>query len=368
MGNLATPILNSSVMSSKLKNFARSRLWFCDGNIILVAASVAFKVHRGQLQRHSEVFDGLFNIPQPPEQDLLEGCPWFEIYDSPTDVFHFLTALYDGLYFSIPHAHDFPIIASVLRCSTKYLVEHLRQRCMARLEVEWPTTLAGWDSREQAATDALGHYAPRTSCAHPILLIDLAVELNLPFLLPAAMYDLARYGPSKIYSGTTVPALTSSIPTTLDADSPLSTMNLPEAFLVATFRGREAAQHYLANFVSTELEGRSPAAECLYLTEDPPSRRCRESFYFITLNVLRSVGGIACGRDADPLFTLVQAMDMLSRTDFSDGQKQCGLKMCHVCKLDFAKTAQTAREEVWQLLPSWFGLEEKKEMTVDAKN
>jgi hypothetical protein len=57
---------------------------------------------------------------------------------------------------------------------------------------------------------------------------------------------------------------------------------------------------------------------------------CRESFYFIVLNVLRSVGGIACGRDADPLFTLLQAVEMCERTDFSDGTRMCGLRMCVV--------------------------------------
>jgi hypothetical protein len=97
---------------------------------------------------------------------------------------------------------------------------------------------------------------------------------------------------------------------------------------------------------------------------------CAESFYYILLNVLRSVGGIACGRDADPLFTLVQALEMLSRTDFTtadmgtgdtnseggSGQKKCGLKLCAMCKLDFAKAVVRAREEVWALLPAWFGL------------
>jgi hypothetical protein len=67
---------------------------------------------------------------------------------------------------------------------------------------------------------------------------------------------------------------------------------------------------------------------------------CIESFYFILLNVLRSVGGIACGRDGDPLFTLVQAVDMQSRTDFSDGVRQHGLKMCERCKGDFAETIE----------------------------
>ncbi|KAJ7053230.1 hypothetical protein C8F01DRAFT_1375387 [Mycena amicta] len=357
MGATVTPVRSLPASSRKL-NIVRSNLWFHDGNIVLVASSVAFKVHRGQLRRHSEVFDDLFSIPQPPEQDLLDGCPWVEVYDCPTDVLYFLTALYDGLYFKTPQSSDFPVIAGVLRLSSKYLVEHLRQRCIARLELEWPSTLAGWDSREQAATDALGHYAPRVPYAHPILVIDLALQLSLPSLFPAAMYDLSRYGPSKIIAGTPTPSPVPFVSPPTHSDAP---MHLSQCFLIATFRGRERAQRYLAEFVFKELEGRSPAADCMYLEEDSPSRKCRESFYFIMLNVLRSVGGIACGRDADPLYTLVQAIDMLSRMDFSDGQRQCGLKMCHPCKVDFAKTAQRAREEVWALLPSWFGLEARKE-------
>ncbi|KAJ7048739.1 hypothetical protein C8F01DRAFT_1239240 [Mycena amicta] len=368
MGATVTPV-RSLPASSRQLNIVRSNLWFHDGNIVLVASSVAFKVHRGQLRRHSEVFDDLFSIPQPPEQDLLDGCPWVEVYDCPTDVLYFLTALYDGLYFKTPQSSDFPVIAGVLRLSSKYLVEHLRQRCIARLELEWPSTLAGWDSREQAATDALGHYAPRVPYAHPILVIDLALQLSLPSLFPAAMYDLSRYGPSKIIAGTPTPSPVPFVSPPTDSDAPATTsMHLSQGFLVATFRGRERAQRYLAEFAFKELEGRSPAADCMYLEEDSPSRKCRESFYFIMLNVLRSVGGIACGRDADPLYTLVQAIDMLSRMDFSDGQRHCGLKMCHPCKVDFAKTAQRAREEVWELLPSWFGLEARKEdLVVDSE-
>src|ERR1700761_6949149 len=105
-------------------------------------------------------------------------------------------------YFKSPGADDFPVVAAVLRLSTKYLVERLRQRCLARLVLDWPSTVTAWDAREQAATDAVGHYVPRVPCPHPILIIDLALELNLPFLLPAAIYDLARYGPSRILAGT----------------------------------------------------------------------------------------------------------------------------------------------------------------------
>lgn len=84
-------------MSSFLTALVKSDFWFADGNIVLIAASTAFKVHRGQLERHSEVFQDLFSIPQPEVQDLFDGCPWVEVHDAPDDVLYLLMALYDGL-------------------------------------------------------------------------------------------------------------------------------------------------------------------------------------------------------------------------------------------------------------------------------
>ncbi|KAJ7812800.1 hypothetical protein B0H14DRAFT_3879523 [Mycena olivaceomarginata] len=333
--------------SKRLVNILRSELWFADGNIIIIASSVAFKVHRGQLRRHSEVFDDLFSIPQPKDQDLYDGCPWVEVYDCPSDVLYFLRALYDGLYFKTPGANDFPAVAAVLRLSTKYLVEHLRQRCMARLE-----TLSATTSRAPPAR------IPSSSSTSPS-----PSAPDLAHLLPAALYDLSRYGPSKILSGTPAPPLSLALPSSHPAFAAHTraarkpTLPAP-ALLLTTFRGREAAQAYLAAFISTHLHARAPAPLCAYLEDEPPARHaCRESFYFIMLNVLRSVGGIACGRDADPLFTLLQAVEMLERTDFSDGTRVCGLRMCAACKVDFRECAGRAREEVWGLLPGWFGLE-----------
>ncbi|KAJ7711892.1 hypothetical protein B0H16DRAFT_1343346 [Mycena metata] len=379
MGAPVTPARTPARRHSQSKKIVRSELWFLDGNVVIIASSVAFKVHRGQLRRHSEVFDDLFSIPQPQDQDLYDGCPWVEVYDCPSDVLYFLKALYDGLYFQSLRANDFPAVAAVLRLSTKYLVEHLRQHCMTRLDLDWPSTLAGWDQREHAATDAQGHYTPRLACPHPILVIHLALDLGLASLLPAALYDLARYGPSKIMAGTPAPPLALAFPSeslrtpAAAAAAARQPITLPPALLIATYRGREAAQRYLASFITTHLQRRAPAPDCLYRSPSPSdsrslapedarspeyaSRPCRDSFYFIMLNLLRSVGGIACGRDADPLFTLLQAVDMLERTDFSDGQsgRMCGLRVCAACKGEFRGCVGRAREEVWGMVPGWFG-------------
>ena len=103
------------------KALIRSDIWFSDGNIVIVAGSAAFRVHRGQLERHSEVFKDMFLVGcagvEPSRQGtsvctedtvneegnkIVDGCPTVDIYDCPSDVYHLLVALYDGLYVSFP--------------------------------------------------------------------------------------------------------------------------------------------------------------------------------------------------------------------------------------------------------------------------
>lgn len=78
-------------------HFMRSDIWFEDGNVILIAKNITFKVHRGQLARHSDIFYDLFSIPQPTDQPIFEGCSMVELHDSPSDLTYLLRALYDGL-------------------------------------------------------------------------------------------------------------------------------------------------------------------------------------------------------------------------------------------------------------------------------
>lgn len=88
---------NEGLLPEKTPKLIRSDFWFHDGNIVIIAECAAFKVHRGQLERHSEIFSDLFSVPQPNDQDLVDGCSYVELQDCPADVFHFLSALYDGL-------------------------------------------------------------------------------------------------------------------------------------------------------------------------------------------------------------------------------------------------------------------------------
>ena len=188
-------------------------------------------------------------------------------------------------------------------------------------------------------------------CAHPILVIELALELGLRELLPAALYDLSRYGPSKIFAGT-ITADHSADP--LASSSVVAAAKrLESSVLCWTLRGRQQAQIYMANFVQVEIQDRQPSRYCPRRVR----KECRDSFYFIALNLLRAIGGIACGRDADPLFSVLQAVEMLTREDFSDGERKCSLNICVHCQAEFTDRCHLAREEIWSLLPVWFGLE-----------
>lgn len=47
-------------------------LWYDDGSVILIAEDTGFRVYRGVLARHSEVFRDTFQIPQSTAVDATE--------------------------------------------------------------------------------------------------------------------------------------------------------------------------------------------------------------------------------------------------------------------------------------------------------
>jgi hypothetical protein len=296
---------------------------------------------------------------------------------------------------------DFPFLASVLRLSCKYFICVPRKQCLERLQTYFPTTLADWDRRERMSLAPNGHYDARREIPSPIHVINLARELNVGSILPAAFYDLARYDMSKTAGGTeplahlvlegpssnenspmsatctpapapslsfflafTLAAVFFSSAATDDAypPSPLSSSRFTSPMLaqdtapvvlshddlVLTFRGRETLQRSVATFLDAHVKSRAPAAGCT------GGQACLDALYFIALDTLRSVGGIAAGRNADPLFTLLQMIDMLH---WVDGQHLRGLPMCGKCREEFVPAVHAGRQVIWDQIPAWFELE-----------
>lgn len=72
-------------------------LWFEDGNIILGAVNISFRLHRGILSRHSVVFRDMLMLPQGPESPKAFGCPLVQLHDKGEHLVMLFTVLYDGV-------------------------------------------------------------------------------------------------------------------------------------------------------------------------------------------------------------------------------------------------------------------------------
>ncbi|KAI9463610.1 hypothetical protein BJY52DRAFT_1252590 [Lactarius psammicola] len=192
-------------------------LWFDDGNIILRTVLsnnvyTVYKVHKSILASHSNVFYDLFDGPQTAfdtASDHYEGLPVIELPDPPSQFNDFLKALYfpeetqrhrtisspflEGIWKGFPYKY-----VGILHLAMKYDVAHLRDHMLNTLRHAWPQYLFDWDYLQKRTEDLERVYLRREcfdlSFAHPepARTLRLAMEHNIPDILPVVFYDLAR--------------------------------------------------------------------------------------------------------------------------------------------------------------------------------
>ena len=68
-------------------------LYFDDGNIVLAAKDIAFRVYRGLLAAQSTVFADMFVAAESGARVQCDDCPMVELSDSPHDLAHLLSVL-----------------------------------------------------------------------------------------------------------------------------------------------------------------------------------------------------------------------------------------------------------------------------------
>jgi hypothetical protein len=73
--------------------------YFPDGSVVIILDKTAFRIHKYVLARHSEVFNGMWDIPQPPmsDSDMYDGCPTVKLTDSKADFIEVMKVMYDIL-------------------------------------------------------------------------------------------------------------------------------------------------------------------------------------------------------------------------------------------------------------------------------
>ncbi|EIW79385.1 hypothetical protein CONPUDRAFT_167140 [Coniophora puteana RWD-64-598 SS2] len=167
----------------------RSQPWLLDGNIIIATDTRLFRVHRGVLCLHSQIFKDMFSSSQPDAALMVDDCPVVHLPDSGDDMYHVLQALYDRSY--SPAYSDklpFEVTAAFLRLGKKYMIDHLYKEAKDRLASNFPTTLVGWDLADARCSGSWS-VSGWTHHALTLLTANLARETQLLSLLPAALYS-----------------------------------------------------------------------------------------------------------------------------------------------------------------------------------
>lgn len=188
--------------------------WFHDGSVILQVESKLFRVHQTILANHSEVFAGLFEVPQPPGENMLEGCHIVVLHDKEQDFVDLLHAVYNPScvflfhpllfhshlttsririyrYFdTLPPTADvdtvLTFISGILRLSTKYLARTLRNRCITLFTSKFPSTFSDYTAKSTSTSHE------RYKSDSVMRAISLARETHVYEVLPYAYYCVAR--------------------------------------------------------------------------------------------------------------------------------------------------------------------------------
>ena len=92
--------MNANAVGQRSTVVPHKTVYYPNGDLVLYSRAdeniiTAFKVDKVMLARHSEVFDGMFRLPPPPEMETYDGQPSVRLTDKAEDIKVFLEALYD---------------------------------------------------------------------------------------------------------------------------------------------------------------------------------------------------------------------------------------------------------------------------------
>lgn len=213
-------------------------------------------------------------------------------------------------FFEPPPSHtELSIVESILRLSLKYDVQYLKRRALSHLNSTFPTTLAGWKSREKTRT------IPPVDNT-PFAAFGIARTFQLDWLLPSILYCISSHPIEKILDHA------------IFADEEIS-FNWPDKRMcimgrqkLLVMQAQNAMQ--LTRIANDPVEGCN-GSDC------PTTRsRCAESL---------------CSLD------MAGFLDYLEENVDSYAED-----ICATCRAAFKETYTQAIQQMWNDLPSMFSL------------
>ncbi|KAJ7668681.1 hypothetical protein DFH06DRAFT_982295 [Mycena polygramma] len=167
-----------------------TELWFHDGSVVLQAENTQFRVHWSVLSIRSPVFrDHAQTLCEPPECDIVDGCPCIIPGPATPDVAIILRALYlappvsTPTRVAIPH---FSVVAAFVRLGRKYEFKDLFSSAIARLEYYNPNKSSKYV--ENPTLSPLKYFGIARTPGILFEILSLAREHGILSVLPSAYY------------------------------------------------------------------------------------------------------------------------------------------------------------------------------------
>ncbi|KAI0365150.1 hypothetical protein BV20DRAFT_1004670 [Pilatotrama ljubarskyi] len=231
------------------KAIARStRFWFDDGNVVIVAnGSMAFRIHRGVLSRHSSVFRDLFELPQPDGGLVMDGCPVVHISDPPLDLSRLLQALYDGArIFKLGERLHFEFVAALVELGHKYNIEHVKAEGLNRMKTCFCHSWSALQSTAKFLTINLNDGAKEPGLVSSSLMavpskdairaVNLVRLVDQPSMLPVAFFLCTLLPIQRLLSGS---ELSNGAVETLSQEDLARCLEARRTFALRAFKARE---------------------------------------------------------------------------------------------------------------------------------
>ncbi|TDL26984.1 hypothetical protein BD410DRAFT_783106 [Rickenella mellea] len=161
-------------------------LWFEDGDIVLTTNVTLFRVHRATLALHSPVFADMLSMPQPEGVETpLDDLPVVELSDKDAEFTHLLQYFYNRGYYHRGASTTFDKISALLRMSTKFQMDDLRNDIIAHLATVYPATIEKY--MEAVDPEIQLSLFPPFDGQH-FAVVALARETDASILLPTALW------------------------------------------------------------------------------------------------------------------------------------------------------------------------------------
>jgi len=230
-----------------------------------------------------------------------------------------------------PTPTTIPIIAGILRLSTKYDVDYLRRRALKHLDVLYPLTLAVFDKRQDTRTTPW-----RDNTAFYVA--GLARELRLEWLMPPVLYCVCSCPVGDIVDGY------------IWSDD-----------VIEDGANTEGARERNNEGVKQIKMDKADRGRCVRALIELGNREKRDILGFLTVDeVLGCETPDECRKGrVEVLRTVDASRDFLDPLGVMDSRWAWYAKcVCKVCAEEGRRSHEEERERLWQALPRMLGLKD----------